>query len=119
MHCLSQPFRITLNRCQLFCTYYDDSKVGFRDQALFRAVLELPLGQMWDEKENKESCSSQRSQVVCKGSVHAFSHFIFTGTSKGRTPMVFISQGSQVRVREERDAASTPGEGKWWGQCNT
>lgn len=119
MHFLSQPFGIILHWCQLFCTYSDDFKVGFHDQAPFKAVLEFPLGQMWDEKENeKKSSSSQICQAVCKGSVQAFSHFIFAGTSKGRTLMVFISQGSQVRVREERDPASTPVEGKWQGQCN-
>lgn len=54
MHFLSQPFRIILNWCQLFCTYYDDFKVGFHSQAPFKAVLEFPLGQMWDKKENKK-----------------------------------------------------------------
>ena len=119
MHFPPQPFGIILSWHHLFCTEYDDFKTGFKNQVPFKAVLEFPLGQMWDVKENKnKSGSSQIRQVVCKGSFHAFSHLIFMGDLQGQNSHGLHFTGEPLRTREARDPASTPGGAKWQGQSN-
>lgn len=51
----SQPFGIILTWWHLFCAYWGDFTIGFKDPFLSgRASRNSPRGQIWNVKDNKK-----------------------------------------------------------------
>lgn len=98
------------------------SPLGSKIPSSGESVLEFPMGQIGNVKENKNKKTASgyllwdmprcvQRQFPC----------LFLLNLPGRAPrggtfMVFISHMSKVQSREERDPASTPCSGKWWNQ---